>query len=163
MNRLYESFCDKIRLKKGSARIPTYLDIDWLRQNFRFCICLGHLKAYTKLLEKLNLHHSDWSIRKWHGPRFFKFSTKVLKIGFFNFDRILRFSPLSFEARKVSNDRESFSLESDLFLIIFESCLLWEQNPIWKKWGCSGGHQFPVWCVNVLLKKNTSAWIFDML
>jgi hypothetical protein len=39
-------------LKSGSARIPTYLCIHWLQQNFRFWIWISQSKAHTKLLWK---------------------------------------------------------------------------------------------------------------
>jgi hypothetical protein len=106
---------------------------------------------------------SDWSIRKWQGSHFFKFSAQVPKIDFFNFGCILRFSHSHFDGFQlwnISNDRECFSLQNCLLLMFFEGHLLWEKKSNLKKWGCSFGHQILVWPTNVLSKYEISAWIY---
>jgi hypothetical protein len=75
---------------------------------------------------------SDWSIRKWQGSHFFKFP----KNRFFQFLLYLAIFSLIvwwFEVQNVSNDRECFSLQNGLFLIFFESHLLWEKKVKFEK------------------------------
>ncbi len=107
-------------IKRGSARIPTYLHIHWLRQNFRFWICLDPLKSYTKLLWKPK-YQSFWLIYKKRAlTPFFQVLNSGPKNRIFQcwlYFTIFSFIVSWFKAPNVSNDRESFSL----FLTFFES------------------------------------------
>jgi len=100
-------------VKRRSARIPTYLNIHCLRQNFRFWICLGHLKAYTKLLWKPK-YQSFWLIyKKMVLTPFFQVLNSGPKNRLFQcwlYFAIFFFIVWRFGARNVSNARESFSL-----------------------------------------------------
>jgi hypothetical protein len=107
-------------IKRGSARIPTYLHIHWLRQNFRFWICSDHLTTYTKLLWKPK-YQSFWLIYK---KLALTLVFQVLNSGpknrifqYWLYFTIFSFIVWCFEVGSVSNDRESFSL----FLTFFES------------------------------------------
>jgi hypothetical protein len=75
---------------------------------------------------------SDWSIRKWQGWHFFKFPKNRFS-QFWSYVAIFSFIVWWFEARNISNDRECFSLQNGLLLIIFEGHLLWEKNTVREK------------------------------
>jgi hypothetical protein len=76
--------------------------------------------------------NSFWLIyKKMAGGHFFKFP-KNRFFQFWSYVAISSFIVWWFEAGNSSNDRECFSLQNGLLLIIFEGHLLWGKNQIWK-------------------------------